>query len=102
GQTGEGDADVSDLAGGESFDFGGDGRERAEEGFDSIEEEAAGGRDFDAAAGAVEEVGVEGGLELGNGAAERGLGDGEGFRGFAKVELRGDLAEVNEVAKLEG
>ena len=101
-EAGEGDTDVSDLAGGERFDFVGDRSEGAQQRFGAIEQQATGGSDFDAAARAIEEIGVEGGFELGDGAAERGLGDGERFGGFAKVELSGDLAEVDEVAELEG
>lgn len=98
GEAGEGDAHVADLAVGEGFEFSGQGGETAEEGFDAFEEVAASGGEFGTAAGAVEEVGAEGGLELGERAAESGLGDREGFRGFAKVELAGQLAEIDEVA----
>ena len=39
--------------------------------------------------------------QLGDGAAQGGLGNGEGFGRLAEMELAGDLAEVNEVTELE-
>lgn len=101
-EAGERDADVTDLAGGKRLEFGGNCGERTEERFDALEEQATGGRDLDAAAGAVEQIGGEGGLELGDGAAERGLRDRERLGGLTEMKLARDLAEIDEVAEVEG
>jgi 3-isopropylmalate/(R)-2-methylmalate dehydratase large subunit len=93
---------VADLAVGEGAKFAGQGGETAKEWLDAFEEETAGGCQFGAATGAVEEIGAEGGLKLSEGAAERGLGDGEGLGGFAEMELAGQLAKIDEVAQFEG
>jgi hypothetical protein len=70
-------------------------------GFDAIEEETSGGGELGAAAGAVEQVGAERGFKLREGTAQSGLGDGEGLGGFSKVQLAGQLAEIDEVAEFE-
>jgi hypothetical protein len=101
GEAGEGDAHVPDLSAGESLEIARDSGEGTELGLDPLEEEFPGRRDFDTAPRAVKEVGVEGGFELSYGAAEGGLGDAEGLGSFAKMELAGDLAEIDEVTELE-
>jgi hypothetical protein len=97
GQPRERDAHLAGLTVGEGPQISRQGREAAEVGLDTLEEQAPGGREFGAAAGAVEEIGAEGRFELGEGATEGRLSDGEGFGGFAKMQLAGQLAEINEV-----
>jgi len=101
GEAGKGDAHVADLAAGEGLKVGGNRRNGAENGLEAIAQQFAGGRDLDAAARAIEEIGIERGFELGDGAAEGGLRNGKRLGGFAEMELTRDLAEVNEVAELE-
>jgi hypothetical protein len=101
GEAGEGDAHVADLAAGEGLKVGGNRRNGAENGLEAFEQQFAGGRDLDAAARAIEEIGIERGFELGDGAAEGGLRDDQRLGGFAEMELTRDLAEVNEVTELE-
>ena len=88
---------MANLATGEGLKVGGNRSDGAQDGGEAFEEELTGGRDLDAAARAVEEIGVECGFELGDGAAEGGLRDGERLGGFTEMELAGDLAEINEV-----
>jgi hypothetical protein len=38
---------------------------------------------------------------LREGTAQSGLGDGEGLGGFSKMQLAGQLAEIDEVAEFE-
>src|SRR4051794_24294781 len=100
-ETGEADAHVTHLTADERVQFGGQRFERTQQWLDPFEQELAGGRDLDAASGAVEQVGIERGFELRNRATERGLGDREGLGGLPKMELPRDLAEVDEVAEFE-
>lgn len=100
-EAGESDAHVADLAASEGPEVGGNGRDRAEDGFEAFEEKPAGRGELDAAARAIEQIGVERRLQLGDGPAQGGLGDGEDLSGLAEMELAGDLAEVNEVAQFK-
>src|SRR5215216_3386485 len=94
-QTGERDAQMTHLAASECSQIGWNGGESAEQGFDAIEEQTSGRGDFDAASGSVQQIGIKRRFKLRNGAAQRRLSDCETLGGLAKVQLPGDLPEVN-------
>ena len=68
----------------------------------ALEQHLAGGRELDAARGAVEQRLSELGLEAADLLRERRLGDVQAFGGAAEVPLLGDGDEVAQVPELHG
>ena len=75
--------------------------ERFEQRFHFLRELAPGGCQVHAPAGAEEERHPERAFELRDLAAEGRLGDSEGLRGLAKVQVQGYFPEVDQVAEFE-
>jgi predicted ester cyclase len=75
--------------------------ERCEREWCFLQERLPGGGELDLAAGAREQVGAEGALELADLVAQRRLGDVEARGGTAEVELLCDGEEVPDKARLK-
>jgi hypothetical protein len=75
--------------------------ERRERDWRFLEEHLPGGGELDLAAGAHEQLGAEGALELADLGAQRRLGDVQPRGGTAEVELLGDGQEVANQARLK-
>ncbi len=97
----EGDPQPPDPALGDGLHVRRDAHEGGEHRLDLLDKRGARRGQLHPAAGAGEQPGAKGRLQLRDLAAERGLGDRERLGGLPEMEPASDLAEIDEVAQLE-